>query len=62
MQVCCEDLNIFIYFFQANHLTGLEVKANSLKHALASIDPMDYKTVNSLNDESIAIKKALKVG
>jgi hypothetical protein len=38
-----------------------ESKAKALKNSLESIDPMDHKTIKSINEETMNIKKALKV-
>jgi len=45
---------------QANNLNGLELKVRSLKNSLGKIDPMDYKGVKTINEESGKIKKDLK--
>ena len=48
--------------FQATSLTTQESTVKALKSTLDKIDPMDYKTIKSVNDETNRIKKALKVG
>ena len=50
------------YIFQATSLTTQESTVKALKSTLDKIDPMDYKTIKSVNDETNRIKKALKVG
>ena len=47
--------------FQATSLTTQESTVKALKSTLDKIDPMDYKTIKSVNDETNRIKKALKV-
>ena len=49
------------YIFQATSLTTQESTVKALKSTLDKIDPMDYKTIKSVNDETNRIKKALKV-
>lgn len=46
---------------QGNHLSMQESKAKALKNSLESIDPMDHKTIKSINEETMNIKKALKI-
>ena len=47
--------------FQATSLSTQESTVKALKSTLDKIDPMDYKTIKSVNDETNRIKKALKV-
>ena len=46
---------------QATNLSTQESTVKALKSTLDKIDPMDYKTIKSVNDETNRIKKALKV-
>jgi len=46
---------------QATSLSTQESTVKALKSTLDKIDPMDYKTIKSVNDETNRIKKALKV-
>jgi len=46
---------------QVNQLATQEATAKALKSTLDTIDPMDYKTVKSIFDETNRIKKSLKV-
>ena len=50
-----------ISFLQATNLSTQESTVKALKSTLDKIDPMDYKTIKSVNDETNRIKKALKV-
>ena len=52
---------IFYLSFQATSLSTQESTVKALKSTLDKIDPMDYKTIKSVNDETNRIKKALKV-
>ena len=53
---------LIIYLcFQATSLSTQESTVKALKSTLDKIDPMDYKTIKSVNDETNRIKKALKV-
>ena len=49
------------YHSQANQLSSLESKAKALRNTLEKIEPMDYKTLKSINDETTSIRKSLKV-
>ena len=53
--------NDLISFLQATNLSTQESTVKALKSTLDKIDPMDYKTIKSVNDETNRIKKALKV-
>ena len=53
--------NDMISFLQATNLSTQESTVKALKSTLDKIDPMDYKTIKSVNDETNRIKKALKV-
>ena len=46
---------------QATSLSTQESTVKALKSTLDKIDPMDYITIKSVNDETNRIKKALKV-
>ena len=53
--------NDMISFLQATNLSTQESTVKALKSTLDKIDPMDYKTIKSVNDETNRIKKALTV-
>ena len=57
-----KSCNLNLNSLQATSLSTQESTVKALKSTLDKIDPMDYKTIKSVNDETNRIKKALKVG
>ena len=61
LELKIKTINDLISFLQATNLSTQESTVKALKSTLDKIDPMDYKTIKSVNDETNRIKKALKV-